>query len=328
VTAVATLLLVEECVVRLDDPVDDLLPELADRRVVRRIDGPLEDTEPATRAITVADLLTFRWGFGAHFGPSPLNDRALELGVAPGPPEPGTVPAPDEWMARLGSLPLMYQPGERWLYHTGSDVLGVLVARAAGRSFPQFLKERIFEPLEMSDTGFVVPAADLGRFTTVYSTDPATGDRVVLDRPEGQWSTEPAFPSGGAGLVSTVGDYLAFAQMLLDGGRPLLSRPSVETMTADQLTAAQKAVSGLMPGDFDARGWGFGVGVVTRRENPAAPVGQYGWDGGLGSVWCNDPAEGLVAVLLTNAAWSSPRRPAVAQDFLTAVYAALDDGAP
>jgi CubicO group peptidase (beta-lactamase class C family) len=125
--------------------------------------------------------------------------------------------------------------------------------------------------------------------------------------------------------VSTADDYLAFAEMLLRGGAPLLSRPSVETMTSDHLTPAQKAVSGFFPDDFDARGWGFGVGVVTRRDHPAAPVGQYGWDGGLGTIWRNDPSEQLSAILLTNVAWSSPRPPDIALDFLTGTYAAIDD---
>ena len=125
--------------------------------------------------------------------------------------------------------------------------------------------------------------------------------------------------------MSTADDFLAFAEMLLRGGSPLLSRPSIETMTTDQLTPAQKAVSGFFPDDFDARGWGFGVGVVTRREHPAAPIGQYGWDGGMGTIWRNDPSERLVAMLLTNAAFVSPRPPDMGLDFLTGVYASIDD---
>jgi CubicO group peptidase (beta-lactamase class C family) len=325
VTAVATMILLEECVLRLDDPVEDFLPELADRRVVRRIDGPVDDTVPARRPVTVNDLLTFRLGFGGYFGPSPINELAASLELSVGPPQPALPPEPDEWMRRFGTLPLMAQPGERWLYHTGSDILGVLIARASGQPFDVFLRERVFGPLGMTDTGFFVPPADIGRFSTLYSTDPGTGALTVFDEPTGQWSTPPAFPSGGAGLVSTVTDYLAFAHVLLRGGAPLLARPSVETMTMDHLTPAQKAVSGFFPDDFDARGWGFGVSVVTRCDNPAAPVGQYGWNGGLGTIWANDPAEELVVLLLTNAAWTSPRPPAIALDVLTGAYAAIDD---
>jgi CubicO group peptidase (beta-lactamase class C family) len=325
ITAVATMILLEECVVRLDEPVDRFLPELADRRVVRRIDGPATDTVPANRPITVRDLLTFRMGFGGYFGPCPVNDAAAALHLSVGPPQPSLPPEPDEWMRRFSTLPLMFQPGERWLYHTGADVLGVLIARASGQSFEAFLRERIFEPLGMRDTAFSAPAAELDRLVTSYLTDPETGALTLYDIPAGQWSVPPAFPSGGAGLVSTGADYLAFAEMLLKGGAPILSRPSVEAMTSDHLTPEQKAVSGFFPDDFDGRGWGFGVGVVTRRDHPAAPVGQYGWDGGLGTIWRNDPSEQLVTILLTNASWTSPRPPDVALDFLTAAYAAIDD---
>lgn len=325
ITAVATMILLEECAVRLDEPVDRLLPELADRRVVRRIDGPVDDTVPARRPITVRDLLTFRMGFGGYVGPCPVNDAAAPLELSVGPPRPALPPEPDEWMRRFSTLPLMFQPGERWLYHTGADVLGVLIARASGQPFAAFLRDRIFQPLGMHDTGFSVPAADVNRLATSYLTDPETGALRVYDAPEGQWSTPPAFPSGGAGLVSTADDFLPFAEMLLRGGAPVLSRPSVETMTTDHLTPAQKAVSGFFPDDFDARGWGFGVGVVTRREGPAAPVGQYGWDGGLGTIWRNDPSEQLAAILLTNVAWTAPRPPGIALDFLTGAYAAITD---
>jgi len=325
VTAVATLILLEECVIRLDDPVDEVLPELADRQVVRRIDGPVDDTVPADRAITVRDLLTFRMGFGGYFGPCPVNDVAASLELGVGPPQPALPPEPDEWMRRFSTLPLLCQPGTRWMYHTGADVLGVLIARASGQSFPTFLRERIFDPLGMKDTGFSVPAADLGRFTSAYLTDPESGDLQLFDPPDGQWGTPPAFPGGGAGLVSTAPDFLAFAEMLRRGGSPLLSRPTVETMTSDHLTPAQKAIGGFFPDDFDARGWGFGVGVTTRRDRPAEPVGQYGWDGGLGSIWRNDPSEEMTMILLTNAAFTSPRAPAVALDFLTGAYAAIGD---
>ena len=140
-----------------------------------------------------------------------------------------------------------------------------------------------------TDTAFYAGPDKVDRLATSYLTDPRTGVLEVFDEPAGQWSKPPAFPGGGAGLVSTAADYLAFAEMLLGGGAPILSRPTVETMATDQLTPQQKAISGFFPDDFDARGFGFCVSVVTRRDSPSAPVGQYGWDGGLGSIWRNDP---------------------------------------
>jgi CubicO group peptidase (beta-lactamase class C family) len=323
VVAVAALLLIEECAIRLDDPVEQWLPELANRRVVRDVTGPIDDTVAAHRSITVRDLLTFRMGFGADDRPSPLAERAQEFRVYPGLPAPQAPPEPNEWMRRLGSLPLFCQPGERWLYHTGADTLGVLIARVCGDPLDVFLRERIFEPLGMADTGFFVPPQDHSRLVTSYVTNNATGELDSYDAPSGQWSKPPPFPSGGAGLVGTAADYLAFARMLLRGGAPLIGGASVAAMIRDQLTAAQKKVSGLHPGHFDTRGWGYGVEVVTVAGDPAAPLGQYGWNGGLGTVWRNDPSEDLTAILLTNVAWTSSRPPAIARDFLTMAYATL-----
>jgi CubicO group peptidase (beta-lactamase class C family) len=332
ITAAATMILVEECKLRLDEPVDRLLPELAERRVLTRLDAQLDDTVPAQRSITVRDLLTFRMGFGQMMAPPdayPILQAANAQQIGMGPPNPSSMPAPDEWMRRLGSLPLMHQPGERWMYNTGSDVLGVLIARAAGQEFETFLRERIFEPLGMKDTGFSVPAAKLDRLATSYWTNAETGALEVFDEAAGgQWSRPPAFPSGAGGLVSTIDDYLAFGQMMLNKGKygneRLLSRPSVETMTTDQLTPAQKAVSGLLPSDFDNRGWGFGVSIVTRRDDLAATLGRYGWDGGLGTSWSSDPGEDMVAILMTQRA-VFPLFSGVYLDFWTSAYQAVDD---
>jgi len=333
ITAAATMILVEECNVRLDEPVDRWLPELAERKVLKRLDGPLDDTVPANRPITVRDLLTFRMGFGQMMAPPdayPILSAANAQQIGMGPPSPSTLPAPDEWMRRLGRLPLMHQPGERWLYNTGSDVLGVLIARASGQELETFLRERIFEPLGMRDTGFSVPTASLDRLATSYWTDPASGELKLYDEAEGgQWSRPPAFPSGAGGLVSTIDDYLAFGQMMLSQGKHessrILSRLSVETMTTDQLTPEQKAVSGLVPGYFDSHGWGFGVSVVIRRNDIAAVPGRYGWDGGLGTSWYSDPREEMVTILMTQRAWTSPSPPDVCLDFWTSAYQTIDD---
>jgi CubicO group peptidase (beta-lactamase class C family) len=331
ITAAAAMILVEECKLRLDDPVDGLLPELADRQVLKRLDGPLDDTEPAKRAITLRDLLTLRMGFGMLMvppGTCPIQTAVADLQLGQGLHQPSLPPEPDEWIRRLGTLPLMHQPGEKWLYNTGSDVLGVLISRSSGQAFDAFLQERIFEPLGMKDTAFSVPASKLDRLATSYSTNFETGALELYDPAEGgQWSRPPAFPSGGVGLVSTVDDYLAFARMMLNqgrhGSRRILSRPSVETMTVDHLTAAQKAASGLIS---DNIGWGFGVTVVvTRRDHVSAPVGSYGWAGGLGTSWRSDPSEDMVVILMTQASWISLVPGRVSRDFGILAYQAIDD---
>jgi CubicO group peptidase (beta-lactamase class C family) len=332
VAAVAALILVEECALRLDDPVDEFLPELASRRVLTRVDGPLDETVPADRPITLRDLLTFTAGLGfghGMFGPPgsvPFMD-ALDA-LRGGMPRPAAVVEPDEWMRQLGALPLAAQPGTRWLYNTGSDILGVLITRVTGQPFDDFLQERIFEPLGMIDTGFWVPPDSVSRLPTQYTRDDS-GALVVYDPPDGQWATPPAFPSGAGGLVSTAPDYFAFASMLRGGGVHrgvrVLSRPSVSLMTSDQLPAEVKAVSGIAPGDFDAMGWGFGVSVVTRRTQVYHAVGTYGWNGGLGTTWVNDPAENLTLILLTQHAFTSHLGPILLGDFSTTAYSALED---
>jgi CubicO group peptidase (beta-lactamase class C family) len=335
VTAAAAMILVEECKLRLDEPVDRLLPELANRKVLRRLDSPLDDTVPAKRPITRRDLLTFRLGLGAVMAPPdtyPVQKAMAEAGVAPGPNLPSH--GPDEMMKRFGSLPLLHQPGEKWMYHSGSDILGVLIARATGRKLEAFFRERIFEPLGMKDTGFSVPEAKLDRLATCYQTDPETGRLVIFDEARGgRFVRPPVFESGGAGLVSTVDDFLAFGRMMLNmgtcggkhGRERILSRLSVELMTTDHITPEQKAASNFFPGFWDNRGWGFGMSVITRRDDVAAVPGRYGWDGGYGTSWYSDPKEDMVAILMTQRLWDSPSAPAVHLDFWTSVYQAIDD---
>ena len=196
------------------------------------------------RAITVRDLLTFTFGLGmvgemfASPKPWPVVAATGELRLATiGPPDPPVPPDPDTWIAALGRLPLLAQPGERWMYNTGAQVLGVLAARAAGQQFSEVLKTRIFEPLGMPDTGFWT--ADTHRLATAYQ--PTPDGLVVLDEPGGKWSRPPQFGDGAAGLVSTADDLLAFARILLRGGAPVLPADAVRAMTTDQLTPAQKA---------------------------------------------------------------------------------------
>jgi CubicO group peptidase (beta-lactamase class C family) len=329
VTAAAAMILVEECKLRLDDPLDRWLPELADRKVLRAIDAALDDTVPARRAITLRDLLTFRFGLGMIMifpDRYPIQKAIAEAGFAPGPVFPSF--APDELMRRYGTLPLVYQPGERWLYNSGTEILGVLIARAAGTTFGNFLRERIFAPLAMKDTDFSVAAAKLDRFTTCYIRDRPTGELKVFDDPvTGKFAKPPVFENGSAGLVSTADDFNAFAQMMLNGGRlgseRILSRPSVELMTTDQLTSEQKRGSELFFGDN--RGWGLGLSVFTRRDDLCSLPGRFGWDGGCGTSWYSDPSENLTGILLTQRMMDSPQPPAVMADFWTSAYQAIDD---
>jgi CubicO group peptidase (beta-lactamase class C family) len=329
ITAAATMILVEECKLRLDEPVDRLLPELADRKVLKRLDGPLDDIVPANRPITVRDLLTFRMGIGLIMAPPdvyPIQKAMAEAGLAPGPNLPSH--PPDELMKRFGSLPLLHQPGEKWMYHSGSEILGVLIARASGQKLETFFRERIFVPLGMKDTGFSVPEAKLDRLATCYQIDAATGRLVVFDEARGsRWARPPVFESGGGGLVSTVDDILAFSRMMLNkgknGGERILSRLSVELMTTDQITPEQKAVSGFFPGFWDNHGWGFGVSIITRRDDVAGVPGRFGWDGGYGTSAYADPKEDMVAILMTQSLGTLFTN--LYPDFWTLAYQAIDD---
>jgi CubicO group peptidase (beta-lactamase class C family) len=333
VVAAAAMILVEEGTLRLDDPVDRLLPELANRRVLKRLDGPLDEVVPAKRPITVRDLLTFRMGLGLIFaeGDYPILQEIQRQQITGfGPPDPLAPHDPDEWMRRLGTLPLMHQPGERWMYNIGACVLGVLMARAAGQPLEASLRERLFEPLGMKDTGFSVPPEKHDRLATAYLTDPAGGALIFYDGVEdGRWSRPPVFPDGAAGMVSTIDDFAAFGEMLRNKGRHgerrILSRLSVEVMTTDQITPEQKAASAFVPGFWDRHGWGFGLAIKTRRDDVAAVPGRFGWDGGLGSRWSSDPVEEMTTILMTQASWTSPNPPDICLDFWTGAYAAIED---
>jgi CubicO group peptidase (beta-lactamase class C family) len=247
------------------------------------------------------------------------------------------MPEPDEWMRRLGGLPLMHQPGERWQYHISSDLLGVLVARVTGQSFESFLRERVFDPLGMKDTGFHVPADKIDRLPTLYAPDPQTGAFTVWDEAAGgRWSRPPAFPGGGGGLASTVDDYHAYFRMLLNSGMHgadrILSRPAVQLMTTNRLTAEQLAAREAMArdnvhlsfGQGQHGGWGFGTAVRTYRGDYAS-VGQFGWDGGSGTSTYGDPDKQLTGILLTQVGLSVPDPARAIHDFWTTVYQALDD---
>jgi CubicO group peptidase (beta-lactamase class C family) len=325
--------LVDEGTVKLDEPVDRLLPELSDRRVLRSFDAPLEDSVAARRPITLRDLLTCRMGFGVLGGapnahPIQRAAEALHLGAF-GPPHPQEPPPPDEWMRRFSTLPLMSQPGERWTYNTAFDVLGVLVARASRQPLGALLADRILQPLGMSDTGFSVPPGSRARLATSYSFDEATKKLEPYDDVDGsEWSKPPAFPSGAGGLVSTANDLLAFGQMMLARGEyrgaRILSVASVQEMTKDQLTDSQKAAStiSVRPTYWHNHGWGLGLAVTT-GDGSETRTGAFGWEGGLGTSWACDPRNQMVAILLTQYG-ASPAFADVYPDFWRAAYAVVD----
>lgn len=331
ITAVATMILVEECRIRLDDPVDEWLPELKDRRVLRTIDSPLDDTVPAKRSITLRDLLTFRSGYGEVFFISPGCPLQKAMAEARLPLTewifPGT---PDEFMKKLSELPLAFQPGEQWLYHMSSEILGVLISRITGQSLGQFLRERIFDPLGMKDTGFYVPEEKINRLPTCYGTDMITGKLVALDEARGgQVSHPPLFEAGAGGLVSTIDDMASFGLMMLNngvlGGEPILSRPSIGLMTMDHMTAADKAASPFFENFWDSRGWGLGLGVTTRFTDLGEQPDRFGWDGAFGTSWYVDPKEQLIGILMIQRRPDMLKLPPITHDFWASVYQLIVD---
>ncbi len=251
VTAAAMMMLVAEGKLTLEENAQRLLPELANARVLRAIGSELDDTVPANHPITVREIMNFTFGAGLNFDATlPIVKAGRDLHLTLAEPTPMTPHAPDEWMRLFATLPLMYQPGERWLYNAGALIQGVLVRRASGQDFDTFIEERITRPLGMRDTGFYVPANKLDRFAGCgVFTDPASHRQTRMDQDgaHSAYATRPVFPSGAAGLCSTIDDYLAFARMLLSrgqhNGRRLLSADSIRAMTTNQLTDAQRTAS-------------------------------------------------------------------------------------
>ena len=329
IVSVATLILIEEGKLGLTMPVEKFLPELANPKLLSDPADALDTGKPSPRGITVLDLLTHRSGIATPgTAPGPLVEAlknayaAREIG-------------PDEWIKRVGALPLAYEPGTRFNYGNSFDVLGVLIARASGMSLPDFLEARIFKPFAMKDTGFFVPADKIARLATNYNVDPQTRKRVVADQPgpSSRWAKPPAFPSGAGGLVSTADDYLSFAKMLLGKGRNgnvrLLSHESVTLMTSDQLTPEQRKTpfSGF---DFWAgQGFGLGVSVVDDVARQArspfgySSAGSFGWPGAFGTWWQADPKEDMVQIFLIQLPAADPRTPVRA--FQETSYRAIDD---
>jgi len=330
ITALAAMILVEECKLRLDDSIEPWLPELAHRRVLRSISSDLNETVPALRAITLRDLLTYRMGFGSVMAmpdtyPIQKLIRDYRIG-GDGPMLPTFAPGMDEWLQKLGSLPLLAQPGERWMYQVSGDVLGALIARVSGQTLGTFMRQRIFDPLDMKDTAFHVPPEKIDRLPAFYFFNRQTNKLDFFDDPvNSAWRAEPPFESGGGGLVSTIDDYFAFSRMMLNKGRhgreQILSRATVELMTSDHLTPEQRAGSEIFFGTHSS--WGFGMAVDIRRNEIFHTPSRFGWTGGFGTTAYTDPAEGMIGILFTQRMMDSPEPPKVFTDFWTLAYGAM-----
>lgn len=300
VTSAAALMLMEEGKLSLHDPISRWVPELAEPAVLRDPAGPLQETTPARRAITVEDLLTHRSGIAyGFFSEGPLRQAYEDVLGDPG----MNRSTPDEWMAALGSLPLAYQPGERFHYGHSTDVLGFLVGRIEGKPLRQVLQERIFGPLGMADTDFWLPHEKRSRLASLYRYSEETGRlaKVELEMYDGP----PAYTPGGGGLISTAGDYHRFARMLLgegalDGVR-LLRPETVRLMRTNRLTDAQRLVPFAGMPLWRTNGFGLGLSIAEDPvDNPYAcgAPGSMTWPGIFGTWWQADPVNDLVMIYL------------------------------
>jgi CubicO group peptidase (beta-lactamase class C family) len=300
ITSVAALMLIEEGRMTLDDPIARWVPELANVRVLRDPAGPLHDTVPAQRAITIEDLLTHRSGIAYAFFSEGQLKPAYERTLGDPAMNRST---PDQWLAALGTLPLAYQPGERFHYGHSTDVLGFLVGRVEGKPFRQVLHERIFGPLGMADTDFWLPHDKRSRLASLYRYDEAAGGLAKVE-PE-MYDSPPAYTPGGGGLISSASDYHRFARMLLDegacdGGR-LLRPETVRLMRTNRLTPAQREVPFAGMPLWQKSGFGLGLSIAEDPiDNPYAcgAPGSITWPGIFGTWWQADPAHDLIMIYL------------------------------
>jgi CubicO group peptidase (beta-lactamase class C family) len=301
VTSIAALMLMEEGKLRLEDPITRWIPELGGLQVLKDPEGPIDQTYPAARDITVEDLMTHRSGLA--YGFTSIGPIAYAYEERLGAPL-GTPLTPDEWLAALGTLPLSHPPGERFHYSHATDVLGFLVARIEGKPLGEVLRERIFAPLGMDDTFFWCPPEKRDRLARLYKAPPEAGPLEDVSFPIGP--TAPAFEAGGGGLISTADDYLKFARMMLgrgevDGVR-LVKPETIETMTANRLTEAQREIPFMGIPFWGGQGFGLGLSVIMDAEKHgwmgAGSAGSFGWPGAFGTWWQADPAEDLIAIYL------------------------------
>jgi CubicO group peptidase (beta-lactamase class C family) len=310
VTVVLALTLVEQGKIRLEDPITRWAPEFANMRVLRRADGPLEETYPAPRAISIEDLMTHRSGLSYGFmAQGPLGatlSAKFGMGIE-------SDLSPDAWMQSLAALPLAYAPGERFNYGHSIDVLGFIVARAAGSNLRDTMHERVLGPLKMADTDFWIPPKKRGRAAQGYFS-PAPHQFVSVNIAGFVGETPPTYTSGGQGLVSTIDDYLAFAHMLVRGGKVdsvrLLKTETVKLMTTNRLTDAQRKVPFMGIPFWRNQGFGLGVSLVTdpEKDEQSGSRGAFGWPGAFGGWWRADPEQDMILLWLQECLPAPPAR--------------------
>lgn len=324
IVAALTLRLVDEGLFGLDDPIDRWMPEFAGRRVLRERGAALDDTVAAERATTVRDLLQMGSGLGWDMKATPTDPLSTEYAHR------GLVSAwqpadvrPDRWAELAGSLPMTHQPGRGWLYQFSFDALTVLLERATRRRLDLVLREKLFDPLDMTDTGYSVEMKNVDRVPSAWFPN-RRGEYVeVAPNGDPRLMNVPVFRSGATGLLSTAADLAKFAQMLLRGGQgprgPIISASSFAALTTDTLSEEATAMAHefLEP----AVGWGLGVGIDTTARFARSHPGRFGWDGGTGTSLWVDPVSGVGGVLLTRQGMGTPEPPEYLGAFWSAVHA-------
>ena len=330
IASVALMRLYEEGRFQLDDPASAFVPELADAKV---FDGGTADDyrvrDPA-RPMTVRDLLMHTSGVAGHNGPTPVGELYRRAGIA----GPETEMTLAEMVGRLGGIPLETDPGSRWIYGVSTDVVGRLCEVLSGLPFDRYLRERVFEPLGMVDTGFGVPAEKVGRLAAGYGPCDGRPRYSLLDDPATSVFTRPrAFFSGAAGLVSTAGDYLRFCRMLANGGEldgvRVLGPRTLRLMTANHLPGGVDLTAmARTGGETKRQGQGFGLGFGVLLDQTVAQTigtaGEYFWGGAASTAFFVSPAEDLIAIFLTQLR-PSATYPALRRQLRATIYSSIVD---
>jgi CubicO group peptidase (beta-lactamase class C family) len=341
ITSVAFMMLVEEGRVALDEPVHKYIPEWKNLGIFQAGTAPAFLTKPPSRPMLIVDLLRHTSGLTYGFQQRSNVDAAYrEMKIS----EIAKGRTLQLMIEDLAKIPLEFSPGEAWNYSVSTDVLGYLVGKISGKPFEQFLKERIFEPLGMTDTDFFVPADKAHRFAACYSADPKggmtfhaaerKGDLTLQDDPTNSpYLSPPTFISGGGGLCSTVTDYLTFCRALINGGElggvRLIGPKTLALMTSNHLPGGcdLPALSRSLFSEASYNGIGFGLGFSVTM-NPAQTLipgsaGEYSWGGAATTSFWIDPAEELIAIFMTQVLPSSAYP--IRRELRTMIYAAITD---